>query len=160
MDSEHIRSAQAQDRAAINAVAESCGLFAGDELEAVDEMVGEYFAGNLPGHKWFVYDEPDAGIVGAAYVAPETLTRGTWNLLFIGLAAGHQGGGRGGALVAHVEHWLREAGERILIVETSGRDEYVQTRAFYAKHGFDLEGRIREFYDVGDDKVVYRKALR
>jgi RimJ/RimL family protein N-acetyltransferase len=54
---------------------------------------------------------------------------------------------------------LAARGERILLVETSGLPEFERTRAFYAKHGYEEEARIREFYRAGEDKVVFRKAL-
>ena len=66
---------------------------------------------------------------------------------------------KGAALVSHVERTLAERGERVLLVETSGTKALERTRDFYRKNGYDEEARIREFYRVGDDKVIYRKAL-
>ena len=42
-------------------------------------------------------------------------------------------------------------------VETMGTADYA--RAFYRKHGYDEEARIREFYDKNADKVVFCKVL-
>ena len=66
----------------------------------------------------------------------------------------------GAALLAHVEAQLSAAGERILLVETSGLPEFARTRRFYAKLGYQEEARIREFYQAGEDKIVFRKALQ
>ena len=33
------------------------------------------------------------------------------------------------------------------------------SRQFYCKNGYDEEARIREFYQAGEDKVVFRKVL-
>ncbi len=82
-----------------------------------------------------------------------------WKLYFLGVQPGQQGRGIGRALVAHVEEELREQGERVLIIETSGVDDYEATRTFYRSRGYDEEARIREFYGPGDDKVVFWKAL-
>jgi len=70
-----------------------------------------------------------------------------------------QGKGYGAALVRAAEAHLREAGHRILIVDTSGTDDFAQTRAFYAHLGYAEEARIRDFWADGDDKVTFRKAL-
>ena len=54
---------------------------------------------------------------------------------------------------------MTERGERVLLVETSGLPGFERTRAFYRKLGYDEEARIRDFYQAGEDKVVFRKAL-
>lgn len=59
----------------------------------------------------------------------------------------------------HVERDLTARGARILLVKTSGVPEFARTRRFYGGLGYDEEARIRDFYEDGDDKVVFRKAL-
>lgn len=54
---------------------------------------------------------------------------------------------------------LAARGERVLLVETSGLASFERTRAFYRKCGYDEEARIREFYQAGEDKIVFRKSL-
>ncbi len=45
----------------------------------------------------------------------------------------------------------------MLLVETLASFDLAQ--AFYRKYGYEEEARIRDFYAVGDDKVVFRKVL-
>ena len=71
----------------------------------------------------------------------------------------YQKQGRGKALLLHVEQMLAERGERILLVETSGTEDFEYVREFYRKSGYEEEARIREFYAAGVDKIVFRKAL-
>lgn len=153
-----IRAATAEDRSAVKNVAVATGLFRPHELDTLDGMLTGYFDGTLEGHRWIVLDS--RGVVGAAYYAPEMMTDGTWNLYFIGILPEQQGNGHGRALLAAVEQALRRRGERVLIVETSGLDNFEPTRQFYRKNGYDEEARIREFYGPGDDKVVFWKSLR
>ena len=54
---------------------------------------------------------------------------------------------------------LRKKGQRMLIIETSGLDGFALTRRFYLKHGYEEEARIRDYYQKGEDKVVFRKVL-
>ena len=70
-----------------------------------------------------------------------------------------QGQGHGTALLKYVEAELRISGQRLLLVETSGSPNFERTRAFYAKCGYEAEARIRDYYDVGEDMVIFRKAL-
>ena len=90
---------------------------------------------------------------------PEQLADGAWNMLAIGVRTEVQGTGAGGALCAHLEAELRERSARILLADTSGTEAFAATRRFYGKHGYEEEARIRDFWDAGDDKITFRKAL-
>ena len=59
----------------------------------------------------------------------------------------------------HVEQDLRQAGARVLLIEPSGLPDFAGQRAFYTGLGYHEEARIRDFYEPGDDKVVYWKDL-
>ena len=153
-----IRPATSDDKKALIAIAEAIGLFSSQELEELDSMLAEYFDSDLGGDRfWIVYY--DGGPVGVAYCAPEPYTYGTWNLYFIAVHPDCQGKGVGTKLLRYVEQVLAERGERVLLVETSGLPNFERTRAFYRKHGYDEEARIREFYRAGEDKIIFRKAL-
>lgn len=153
-----IRSATPDDKKALMAIAEAINLFTQQELEEFGGMLAEYFDSNLESDRfWITYD--DGGPVGVAYYAPEPYAEGTWNLYFIAVHPDHQGKGHGTKLLHYVEQTLAAGGERLLLVETSGMPNFDRTRAFYRKHGYDEEARIREFYRAGDDKIIFRKAL-
>ena len=96
--------------------------------------------------------------MGVSYLGPEQMANGTWNLFFLAVDSGRRGSGLGGQLVAAAEMAVRERGGRVLLIETSGQDGFGRQRAFYAGLGYTLEARIRDFYDHGDDKVVFWKA--
>ena len=153
-----IRLATPNDRQAIMAIAEAVDLFSPQELEELGGMLGEYFDNNLGSDRfWITYD--DGTPLGVAYYAPEPYAYGTWNLYFIAVHPNHQGKGFGSKLLRYVEQMLTERGERLLLVETSGLPNFERTRAFYRKHGYNEEARIREFYRAGEDKIIFRKAL-
>ncbi|MFQ6551735.1 GNAT family N-acetyltransferase [Aestuariibius insulae] len=97
--------------------------------------------------------------VGLCYTVPEDLADGTWNMLALAVRPDRQGKGLGAALVAAAERHLADQGQRILIVDTSGTDDFALTRKFYAQNGYEEEARIRDFWAEGDDKVIFRKAL-
>ena len=65
----------------------------------------------------------------------------------------------GAALRHAAEQHLKEIGQRILIVDTSGTDDFALTRKCCAQNGYEEEARIRDFWAEGDDKVIFRKAL-
>ena len=153
-----IRPTTLEDTADILALAVSSGLFPPDATDEVGAVLAGSLAGNNgPDHIWLTDD--DDGPVAVAYYAPERLTEGTWNLYMLAVQPDHQRQGRGAALVRHVEQALASRGARLLLIETSGLGNFERTRAFYRAIGYDEEARIRDFYNAGDDKVVFRKAL-
>lgn len=149
-----IQSATPDDVRAIKPIIDATGLFPSDMLDGM--MLG-YLEGLAPDEIWLVANAPH--VIAAAYCAPERLTSGTFNLLMIAVDPAVQGCGVGAALMRHVERLLAERGARILLVETSGLPEFERVRRFYRGIGYNEEARIRDFYQQGDDKVVFRKAL-
>lgn len=126
-------------------------------VEMLDDMTAPYFADPQGDQRWLVLEQGEVRAV--AYHVPEPLTDGTRNLLLIAVHPAAQGRGVGTELMARIESDLAVAATRILLVETSGKDEFARTRAFYARLGYDAEAVIRDYYADGDDKVVFRKRL-
>lgn len=87
------------------------------------------------------------------------MTDGTYNLLAIAVDPERQSSGIGQALVASVEHAVRDVHGRILLVETSSSPEYDRTRRFYDLLAFEQEAVVREFYAIGEDKLIFRKKV-
>lgn len=153
-----IRLTTIEDTSAILALAVSSGLFPPDATEEVAGVLASALGGELgPDHVWLTDD--DNGPVGVAYYAPERMTDGTWNLYMLAVDPDRQREGRGAALVRYVEQDLTARGAHLLLIETSGLVSFERTRAFYRALGFDEEARIRDFYKIGEDKVVFRKTL-
>ena len=149
-----IRAIAPDDLPALKALVDANDLF---PSEMLDDMTAAFLKGEGGDDLWLAADDGEP--VAVAYCAPERMTQGTWNLLLIAVRPDRQGRGVGTALTSHVERALIERGERVLLVETSGLPEFERTRAFYRKAGYEEEARIRDYYQAGEDKVVFRKAL-
>jgi len=104
--------------------------------------------------------ELDSTIAGYICYGPTPLTEGTWDIYWMAVAPEKQGKGIGGALLAHAEERIREAQGRLAIIETSSQPEYEKTRRFHLNHGYEVIGRIPDFYALGDDKLILQKRLR
>lgn len=154
MSAIEIRSAGRADIPAMKRIIDATGLFPSAML---DEMMRGALDGSAPDELWFVAGKDT--VTACAYCAPERLTSGTWNLLMIAVNPDQQGHGVGAGLMRHVERVLAERGERLLLVETSGLPEFEPVRGFYRNLGYGEEARIRDFYQQGDDKVIFRRAL-
>lgn len=153
-----IRPITQDDAATVIALAVASELYPADETEVLDKMLADYFGGKMSeGHRCIIDEESEA--LGVAYYAPAPATDRTWYLTMIAVRLDYQGQGRGGALLRYVEDSLQANGQRVLLVETSGLPDYERTRKFYAKCGYDEEARVRDFWSVGDDMVLFRKVL-
>ena len=163
LDKNKIREIKADDIIELKMVISANELFPADML---DEMMSSYFNGENNNELWLTYEEEKAitksgvqSAIAIAYIAPEKMTEGTSNLYLIAIHPDFQGKGIGSLMLEYIEEKLREKGDRILLVETSGLDSFKQTRNFYRKCGYEEEARIREFYQAGEDKIIFRKSL-
>jgi ribosomal protein S18 acetylase RimI-like enzyme len=154
-----IRGVAAGDRAAIRAIVAGTGVFTEEEVEVADELVADAIARPEESGYYAVVLE-DAGVVrGYACWGPVPLTDGTYDLYWIAVDRGEHGRGHGRQLLAAVEDRLRAAGGRLLLIEAAGRPDNEPTLAFYTRCDYAVVARIRDFYRVGDDKVVFGKYL-
>lgn len=151
----NIRPVTNSDIPDLKKVLDSIELF---PSEMLDEMIFDYLNNPETQEIWFTAIENNKPI-SLGFCAPEKLTEGTYNLYAIGVKSDIQGKGIGSKMMTYIENRLRKNGHRILIIETSGADEFKMTRKFYEKLNYNKEAVIRDFWKEGDDKVIFVKKL-
>jgi len=158
-----IRAMVAADLPKVREIIDANELFPSEMLV---EMTSGYLAGTVDAGRWIVLcdgsgDEGAEGAsLGVAYYKAEYMTSGTWNVLLLAVHPSSQGQGVGQRLMNHLGAQLEAEGVRLIIVETSSLPAFERTRAFYSeKCGYEQEARIRDFYDAGEDKIVFRKTF-
>ena len=152
----YIRQVVQNDLSDLKNIIDSNELFPSDML---DDMIKPFFQQGNENEFWLVYEQ-DKMSIAVAYFAPERMTNGTYNFLLIAVHKDFQGLGIGKKILDHVETFLKELGNRILLVETSGLPEFERTRAFYIQNEYRMEARITEFYAKGEDKIIFWKSLQ
>lgn len=153
-----IRSVGPGDVPAVVDLAVASGLFSHEDVAVVEGLMTNYFGGKRnEGHACLVDEEVEP--VAMAYYEPAVAADRTWYLTMIGVRRSLQGHGRGSAILRHVESDLRSRHQRLLLVETSGVPTFERTRAFYVRCGYEAEARVRDYYEPGDDMILFRKAL-
>jgi GNAT superfamily N-acetyltransferase len=145
------------DRTAIEAFSRSISLFRPDEVEIALEVLDSSFK---PGQKDYITlgAELDGRLVGWICWGPTPCTLGTYDLYWVAVDPSVQGAGVGSLLVAEMEKRLAGVA-RIIVVETAGREDYRPTREFYLRRGYEVVGQVPDFYEPGDDQVVFVKRL-
>jgi ribosomal protein S18 acetylase RimI-like enzyme len=151
-----LRSVRASDRAAIEHITRSSGLFREDELPVAVEVFDAAAAGD-PSYTALAA-EVDGRAAGWICWGPTPCTLGTWDLYWMAVDPSLQGSGVGTALIREMEHRLAGLA-RMIVVETAGRADYAGTRAFYEARGYRAVATIPDFYAPGDDQIAYVKYL-
>lgn len=67
--------------------------------------------------------------------------------------------GIGKSLLAKTEGLIGTQGGRLIYIDTSSRDQYRETRMFYSRCGHRKEAFVKDFYKLGDSKIIYVKAI-
>ena len=145
----------ASDLEAIKPILDATELFPSDMLE---DMIEPFLSDGECTDYWFAYHR-DNRLLGFLFCEQERITLSTWNVLAIAVDPDFQSQGIGEALMTHIEQTLKAAEQSLLLVETSGFPQYDRTRAFYERIGYDREAEIRDYYEPGENKVIFSKSL-
>ncbi len=149
------RYAVPTDRDRIRAILKTTNFFRPDELAIAEEVLDEALAKGPAAHyQSFVAQTANQPAAGWICFGPTPCARGTWDIYWLAVDPLEQGRGVGRALMRFAETRIREAGGRLCVIETSGRDSYASTRRFYERIGYRIAGRIPDFYAPDDDKLV------
>ena len=149
----HVGPLQPGHRPRLEEIVRATGAFSADEvgvaLQLFDEGADYEFIGAFEGDR----------LVGYVCFGATPSTDRTFDLYWIAVHPDAQRAGVGGALMSELERQLRDRRARLVVVETSSRDEYSATRRFYQKRGYQETARLRDFYAPGDDRIVLTKRV-
>ena len=158
----HIRQLESRDRSRIEEIVVSSGNFNDVEIETALELVDEAIEkGDESGYIFAVleYGKNISVLRGFACYGPTPLTQDVYDLYWIVVDPAAQKKGNGRYLLEYVEREVIKQGGRMLLIETSSQESYDATIRFYERNGYQLAARIKDFYRIGDDKLVFSKVL-
>lgn len=148
-----------RDPGHIRELVSATGHFSAAEVDIAVELVEERLVkGPASGYE-FVFLDDGGSLIAYACYGEIPCTVGSYDLYWIAVDPSRQGQGLGRLVMQEVERLVKVRGGRRLYADTSGRAQYAATRSFYERSGFMEEARLRDFYTVGDDKVVFGKAV-
>jgi ribosomal protein S18 acetylase RimI-like enzyme len=156
------RQLEPRDRPFIEKMVISAGNFNDVEIATALELVDEALAqGEESGYLFALLEggEKHRMVQGYACYGPVPLTQGVYDLYWIVVDPASQGKGFGSHLLGYVERDVLSRGGRMILIETSSQESYSGTIHFYERTGYELVARIRNFYRVGDDKLIFQKDL-
>jgi ribosomal protein S18 acetylase RimI-like enzyme len=157
-----IRPLVAADRSGVFRILESAGNFTPEEVATALELIDEWLdLGEHSGYLTYVLEaEGEAKeVLGYVSFGPTPLTESTYDLYWIAVDKSKHRGGVGKRLMKFTEEETLRRGGKMLLIETSSQETYGGTIQFYERSGYELVGKIPEYYKPGDDKLIFAKRL-
>ena len=126
-------------------------------MELVDLVLSASKKAEYEAH---VIEDAAGCIQGYVLFGPTPMAEGVFDLYWIAVDPKRQGQGFGQLLLRFVETEVRRRDGRMLLIETSSKRSYAPTVRFYQRAGYREISRIKDFYRIEDDKVVFSKSLQ
>jgi ribosomal protein S18 acetylase RimI-like enzyme len=166
----------ARNRDRVREILVATGVFREEEIFVAIELFDSAFgppSGTDSAHPVFTHEPPASSdyfflgaftpeeeLAGFACYGPTPGTDRTYDLYWIAVHPAAQGTGSGTILLNEVERRLKGQNARLVVVETSSRSDYKNTRGFYLRRGYVEAARARDFYAPSDDRITFTKRLQ
>jgi ribosomal protein S18 acetylase RimI-like enzyme len=148
------------DKAVVMALIEATDFFHSHEVIVAEELVDVYL--DVPGqadYQVIVIEDDRGAVAGYLTFGPTAMAVGVYDLYWMAVDPKAQGKGYGRRLVEWLEDYVKAERGRLIIIETSSTPKYDSTRRFYLGLKYTEVARIPDYYQDGDDRVIYTKRL-
>jgi len=155
-----IREMALSDRDAVHQILVHTDMFTEEEVTVAMELV-DIFLTNKNQKDYIICVAEDARkeVVGYVCYGPTPATDGTFDLYWIAVSPVMQNQGVGKKLLIFTEQEVGRLKGRMIIIETSSQPKYKPTQDFYLRNRYLVEARIKDFYRLGDDRLIFVKRL-
>jgi ribosomal protein S18 acetylase RimI-like enzyme len=153
-----IDHARPADQEAILSITAQIAGFNNVDRECIQELLDIYATrGDAAGYRFIVARSPQ--VIGYACFGPTPLTENVWDLYWLAVDPSQQRHGAGRALMVAIEQEIVSEHARMLLIETSSIPEYEAARRFYESCDYRYQAVIHDFYQVGNDMLVFGKRF-
>jgi ribosomal protein S18 acetylase RimI-like enzyme len=149
----------AQDKASLLPILKSTPEFKPIEVDVAEEVIDSYLHHGTESGYNIEVAEDEGKVLGYVCFGETPCTVGTFDIYWIAVDKERRGRSVGKTLSDVAEKAIKEAGGRLIIIETSSVPLYENTMKFYLARGYEVIARIPDFYMVGDDKIILQKKL-
>ncbi len=154
-----IRPMEAADKPAVMEILRATPEFNPFEVDVAEEVIDGYL--NDPSGSGYhtLVAEFGSSIKGYISYGPTPLTEGTWDIYWMAVSREEQGRGIGKTLLSFAENHIKESRGRLILIETSSKQDYEKARRFYSSQGYGVACQIADFYAPGDNLVIFQKRM-
>lgn len=155
-----IRMMVPQDRQFIYNILQETNMFTLSEINVALELIDTYLF-NKQQKDYIIYVAEDSSneVVGYICFGATPATVGTFDIYWIAVSPSVQGKGFGKQLLFYAENQVIEHKGRLIIIETSSKEDYFPTRKFYLNNNYEIVAQIKDFYRPKDDRVIFAKYI-
>lgn len=140
-------------------IARATGVFKPEEMLVLDELLDACRSAQETSYV-LIEEHCDAVLAGFMIFGRAPMTAFSWDMYWIVVDASFQRRCIGKKLLERLENRvLTGHSQAIIRAETSSKREYASARNFYTKNNFVQAGSITNFYDTGDDLLVFCKYI-
>jgi len=150
----------AADKPALMRMLKNTPEFKPYEVTVAEEVIDAYLEDPVRSGYYTVVATDGGKVAGYICYGPTPVTIGTWDIYWVAVNREKRGQGIGTILTEAAEAAIRQEQGRMAIIETSSTPLYENTRRFYNRHGYEIVGRIPDFYTPGDDRLILQKRLK
>lgn len=144
----------------IRNITESTGFFYPDEVDITEGIALECLKKELPSRYNFMFAETTAGsTIAFACFGLIPCTRRSFDIYWLAVHKDFQSAGIGKQMIAAVEKSILALGGKTIYLDTASRPLYEPTRQFYLRCNYIPEAQLKDFYDYGDDKIIFAKRF-
>ena len=154
-----VRYTRPEDKPGILLMLKETNFFRPQELLVAEEVLNDALAKGADGHYQSFAAEEGGTLVGWVCFGPTPCTVDTFDIYWLVVAPHKQRNGVGAYLMQYATSLIKNRSGRLIIAETSGHPRYQSTRRFYEKMNYSPVSCVRDFYALGDDKVIYVKSI-
>jgi ribosomal protein S18 acetylase RimI-like enzyme len=147
------------DTISVTHILKSTGLFKPQEIEvAVDLVEVRLKNGEGCGYQ-FLFLEIEGRSVAFGCYGEIPCTSKNYSLYWIAVENNYRGKGLGQNLLEKIESDIKSHSGRGIYVETSTKEQFAASIAFYEKCDYQLQAVIDGFYDLNNHKAIHYKKL-
>ncbi len=145
----------------IRTIVQSSGFFNTEEIDVAVELAETALSQgcDVSGYH-FLFLEVDDKTAGYSCFGRIAGTNNSFDLNWIAVHDDFRGKGLGKQLLAETEKIIADMGGGRIYIETSSMEKYAPTQKFYFSAHYNLEAVLKDFYALGDGKMIFVKELK
>ncbi|NQU35841.1 MAG: GNAT family N-acetyltransferase [Bacteroidetes bacterium] len=145
------------DSETVRNIVTSTNFFNPEEIDIAVELVDEFLLKGKESGYQFIFMESNNTVLGYTCYGKIPGTVSSFAMYWIAVHDDFRNRSFGKVLLQETEKDIFKQGGTGIYVETSSREQYIPTRAFYKSNEYQIKARFDDYYDKGDDLVFFVK---